>query len=145
MEEAWMIAAGLDGTVERLRRTNAQTARFGLTLTEAEIAALAAGRSKALRDAGRIELGEGILPVLAETFCDSPYLQPLEYAGTLQTLQEAFYRFKTESQDRWTDEELLALLRRAYDGRAGGDVEYLAGMTPAELWGKEETEAENVE
>lgn len=129
-------AAGLARTVEQLRGLNVRTARFGLTLTEEEMAALAAGRSKALRDAGRVELGDGMLPALAEAFCDSPYLQQTEYAGTLQTLQEIFYWFKTESRDRWTDEELLALLRRAYDGKAGGAAEYLAGMTAEELCGE---------
>ena len=125
-------------TVRSLAACNARTARFGLTLTAAETAALAEGRVRALRDTGRVEFGGGILPRLVLAFCDSPYLEQTTYADTLLTLQETFYAFKNEFKDRMSDESLLKLLRRAFDDRAHGAAELLAGLTPLELLGRKE-------
>lgn len=119
------------GTLAALEAANRETARYGLTLTREEMAALAESRVRALRDTGRVELGEGILPRLIEAFCDSPHLHQADYAETLGTLQEIFYRWKNEAGDRTPDDELLPLLRRAFD-RAGGGVGYLAGFSLAE-------------
>ena len=57
-----------------LHECNNLTARFGLTLSEAQIQSLVKRRFNALMDTGRIEFGEGILQKLVFSFCDSPYL-----------------------------------------------------------------------
>lgn len=102
------------------------SSKFGLSLSEDQCRALDKSRRQALLETGRIELRDGILPRLAETFCDSPYIVPGAWAETLEILQAAFYRFKTESRDRLTDREALSLMRRLYDGQAGGDAEFVA-------------------
>lgn len=122
----------LQETVQALAAVNRQTARYGLTLTLEQIAALAESRSRALLDTGRVELGTGILPRLIEFFCDSPHLHQTDYAVTLETLQEIFYRCKNEAGDLTPDEDILRILRRAFD-RAGGCTDYLAGYSLAEL------------
>ncbi|MEG1592964.1 MAG: DUF6323 family protein [Oscillibacter sp.] len=135
---AEILALGTEKTVEALRACNAQTAPFGLKLSEEELMALTAGRTRALRDTGRVEFGGGILPALALAFCDSPYLQAADYGATLLALQGLFYHFKNEFREQMEDDELLKLLRRAYDEKAHGAVGFLAGMTTAALCGKEE-------
>lgn len=122
-------------TMRGLMDMNRRTIRYGLTLTQEQMAALADSQVRALRDTGRVELGSGILPRLIEAFCDSPNLHQADYAGTLETLQTVFYRLKNEAGDLTPDEDILKVLRRAFD-RAGGSADYLEGSTLAELTGR---------
>ena len=127
--------------VEGLRKSNDMSARFGLSLSEPQMRALARRRQEALLDSGRGELGEGILPRLIEAFCDSPYLCQANWEESLGDLQELFYYFKNESRDRLSDDELIASMKRLFDGPARGATEYLAGL-PVEAftdpdWGEE--------
>ena len=119
-------------TIQALAEANRQTARYGLTLTPEQMTALAESRTRALLDTGRVELGAGILPRLVETFRDSPHLHQAEYAAALEALQTIFYRCKNEAGDLTSDEDILRLLRRAFD-RAGGSTDYLESCSLAEL------------
>ena len=119
-------------SLQVLAAVNRQTARYGLALTQEEMTALAESRVRSLRDTGRVELGEGILPRLIEVFCDSPYLHQADYTGTLEALQTLFYHWKNEAGDLTPDEEVLRLLRRAFD-RAGGSTDCLEGFSLREL------------
>ena len=125
-------------TIKALAAANRRTARYGLTLTPEQMTALAESRGRALLDTGRVELGAGILPQIVEMFCDSPNLHLAEYAAALEALQAIFYRCKNEAGDLTPDEDILRLLRRAFD-RAGGSTEYLAGCSLSELvrWARE--------
>lgn len=106
---------------------------FGLVLTDAALEALQAGRAAALHDTGRVELGHGILPQLVEAFCDAPDLTQENLTDELLLLQDIFYHWKSEAGDCVPDDEILALLRRAYDERARGRAEGLAGFTLREM------------
>ena len=119
-------------SLQALAAVNRQTARYGLALTQEEMTALAESRVRSLRDTGRVELGEGILPRLIEVFCDSPYLHQADYAGTPEALQTIFYRWKNEAGDLTPDEDILRFLRRAFD-RAGGSTDCLEGFSLGEL------------
>lgn len=127
------ICGGKDETVPALRRCAGISARYGLALTEAEMLSLAESREAALTSAGRVELGGGILPKLVEAFCDSPFIQREDWAGTLGELQEAFYYFKTDACDRFTDGELIDFMVSVFNGRAQGSAEYLTGKSLEEL------------
>ena len=119
-------------TIKALAAANRRTARYGLTLTPEQMTALAEGRTRALLDTGRVELGAGILPRLVEAFCDSPHLHQADYAVALEALQTIFYRCKNEAGDLTPDEDILRLLRRAFD-RVGVSSDYLEGCPLAEL------------
>ena len=133
------IVPRLRETIQALAAANRQTARYGLTLTPEQMTALAESRTRVLLDTGRVELGTGILPRLIEIFCDSPHLHQTDYAATLETLQAIFYRSKNETGDLTPDEDILRLLRWAFD-KAGGSTDYLEGCSLAELarWLREE-------
>lgn len=127
--------------VERLEQSNQISARYGLVLTGAQMEALAQRRFEVLEEMGRVEFGVAVLPKLAEAFCDSPYLCQSNYEETLGELQELFYYFKNESGDRIADDELIAGMKRIFDGKAQGATEYLSGV-PMEAftdpdWGEE--------
>ena len=96
-------------------------ARCGLSLTAEERRELWADRLRVLRDTGRLELGEPLLPRLALAFCDSPWAEPDTWAETLEGLQELFYHAKNRTG--MSDEDLLCAMRRMFDGPARGSVE----------------------
>ena len=126
-------SASRELTERELQNCNERTARFGLMLTGAEISMLAAAREDALRDTGRVEFGSGILGKLAERFCDSPFLTRENWADTLAELQDDFYYFKNESSDRLSDDELIEIMKKVFDGPAQGSLDYLSGTSLPEL------------
>lgn len=135
MDEMYLIPMQQQMSAARreLRECNAYSGRFGLTLRENEIAELAESRAEVLRASGRIEFGGGILPKLIRAFCGSPFIEQENYAAVLAELQEIFYYFKNETRDRLTDDELIELMVRVFNGRVQGSAEYLAGLTSEAL------------
>ncbi|MGN0155685.1 MAG: DUF6323 family protein [Lachnospiraceae bacterium] len=109
-----------------LQKCNRVSEHFGLSLTEEQMTLLNQNRIETLQKTGRIEFGEGILEKLVYVFCDSPYIQQDEYAQLLIDLQELFYILKGETQEKMTDDELLAAMRRTFDS-SGGSLERLKG------------------
>lgn len=112
---------------EELNRLN------GLMLSEADITELVELRGQALRSMGRVEFGGGILPKLIRAFCTSPYVDSENYAATLGELQDAFYYFRNESDDRFSDDELIAFMERVFNGQAHGSAEVLTSISLEEL------------
>jgi hypothetical protein len=115
---------------KELAACNRLSAPYGLVLSAQQLQTLTQCRFAALKAAGRVDLGGGILPALIAAFCDSPYLAPATYEADLAALQEMFYTFKTDCRERMSDDELLHAMRLLFDGRAQGSLEYLAGATP---------------
>ena len=131
MDENMLIPLQQQLTIafQEVRECNAYSSNFGLSLSETEIAELVTCRAEALRTSGRIEFGGGILPKLIQAFCDSPYINQENYADTLAELQEAFYYFKTEAMDLFSDDELIEYMVKVFNGRAQGSAEYLSGTS----------------
>ncbi|WMJ86632.1 DUF6323 family protein [Anaerocolumna sp. MB42-C2] len=115
--------------LEEIKKCNEYSAKFGVTLTNSEMIALNENRKESLKNMGRIELGNGILPKLIFEFCDSPYIYQDIYADTLQALQEIFYYFKNESLDEISDDELIHIMREYFDQECQGSIEYLQETT----------------
>jgi len=111
-----------------LRACNALSARFGLTLSEEAMQAVARRRVAALRETGRVEFGKSAVPKLIEAFCDSPYLLQEEYEETLGELTDAFYALKNDSMGQVSDDELIEKMRACYDAYEGG-LDAVIGLT----------------
>ena len=126
----------ISGLEQRLKRElsacNAVTERYGLTLSESSVLAIAEKRTQTLLETGRVEFGESVIPKLINAFCDSPYLLQDDYEETLCALTEAFYSFKNDCFDRLTDDELIACLRVCYDAYEGG-LDAVCSLTIEEL------------
>lgn len=120
-------------TVAELRECNDLTMMYGLFLSEQQIQDLTERRFAALKDTGRIEFGQGILKMLASEFCNSPYITQKNYEDTILELQDSFYYFKNESMDRIPDDELIAFMKRHFDGICQGSLDYLSGTSLEEL------------
>ena len=119
----------LIGAAAALRPLLAECAAQGLTLTEADLQELVVLRQEALVRTGRLEFSSGILPSLIRRFSRSPYVDRENFAATIGELQDAFYDFKTESRDLFSDEELLDLMEAAFNGPARGSTDLLCGWT----------------
>ncbi len=77
----------MESALQDIRECNEIGERFGLSLNDEEIRELMECRAKALKDTGRVEFGDGILPKLIYAFCDSPYIDEDNYESTLIGLQ----------------------------------------------------------
>mgnify|MGYP001232233858 CR=1 FL=1 len=123
----------LAARISQLRESNEVSKRYGLSLSAAQITSLIAAESETLSACGRLEFGEGILPRLICSFCDSPYINREDYAAVLETLQELFYTYKNELDDELSDDELLEAMYKLFHGEAQGSLEYLENIATETL------------
>ena len=103
----------------------------GLTISPEQAAMLVRRQAEVLRDTGRVDFGGGVLKKLAEAFCDSPYIQPCDWADTLAQLTELFYALKSETRDQLGDDPLIAAMAARFNGDAGASLDALAETDPA--------------
>lgn len=106
---------------------NEKTESFGLSLSHEDAKELIVSRNTSLKKYQRVEFGEGILPKLIFQFCDSQYINQSEYQKILARLQDIFFRFKNESGDLLTDDELLNYMSEQFEEVCYGDLDYLEG------------------
>ena len=133
MDEKQILRIQISAAKEEIRCCNDLNRLYGLTLTEADITELVELRAEALRRTGRVEFGGGILPKLIRAFCKSPYIDPAHYAETLGELQEVFYYFKNESNDLFSDDDLIEFMERVFNNQAHGAAEVLSTISLEEL------------
>lgn len=114
-------------TTEDMRRSLREAGGGELRLSGETIDRLLLGRTEALRAAGRVEFGGGVLPKLLYAFRSSPYLAPEDAEETLAALQEMFYACQNDLRGRWTDDELIEYMAGTFNGRAHGSLDYLTG------------------
>lgn len=140
MNELSIMELQLERAKAELRCCDQLNALYGLVLTEADIAELVQLRSEALKSTGRVEFGGGILPKLCRVFCKSPYVDSRNYPAVLGELQDAFYYFKNECEDRFSDDELIEFMAAAFNGRAEGCADLLCSIDLEELcrWARNE-------
>lgn len=115
--------------VQELRNCVSVCEQYGLSLSESDIKELVEARNCALKDTGRVEFEGGIMPKLIYAFCDSPYVTNGTWTETLMELQEAFYYYKGEAEERFSDDELIDFMVQVFNGRAQGSAEYLTGTS----------------
>ena len=113
--------------IANIKKCNEYTNKYGLILSDNQISNLLEKRKETLKETGRIEFREGIIDKLIKEFCDSPYVNQENFAETLYELIEIFYEYKNETMDLITDDELLAFMKKSFDGICQGNLEYLSG------------------
>lgn len=128
-----LIPMQLEAAKRELRSCEELNRRYGLVLTEEDITELVELRGQALRSTGRVEFGGGILPKLIRAFCNSPYVDNRNYAPVLADLQDAFYYFKNESEDLFSDDDLIEFMASVFNGRAEGSTELLCSISLEDL------------
>lgn len=108
-----------------LQECNTLSTRYGLILSRGDMRTLAEKQVEALHNTGRLEFGQGPYEKLIYVFCDSPYLTQAEYADTLAELCALFYQFKSESGERWSDDELIGLMKLLFDVECQGSLDLM--------------------
>lgn len=117
------LSHGREQLMAALQGCNALSARYGLILSQADMQMMAEKQAEALRSAGRVEFGHGPYEKLVYAFCDSPHLTQADYAETLAELCAMFYQFKSESGERWSDDELIESMKKLYDGECHSSLD----------------------
>ncbi len=125
--------ARLAAQTAQLSKSSETAEGFGLSLSEGQLRSLILSETQTLRDMGRLEFGEGILPRLIFAFCDSPYMTRENWLDSLTALQELFYTYKNELNDVLSDDELLEAMHTVFHGRAQGSFTYLENMATERL------------
>lgn len=127
MQNNYLQKLAEDYQVGQILKTNETSKENGLTLTKEDATALVAARGDTLREERRVEFGDSISPKLIRAFADSSFINQENYAEIIVRLQEIFFLYKNESMDMVTDDELLEIMKNAFENESGGDLEYLEG------------------
>ena len=125
MEKDWMVLLQQQNQLEKVIETNTSTEQFGLVLSEEDACLILDEHNNSLRKHKRVEFGEGITPKIINEFCNSDFIDQDNYVDTIIRLQEIFYLYKNEMQDRITDDELLHLMKEQFELVCFGDLDYL--------------------
>ncbi len=133
MEKQTFLEIQMEKAREEIHLCQDFSGRYGLVLRESDITELVQLRKEALHATGRVELGGGILPKLIRAFAPSPYIDQQNYAATLADLQDAFYYFKSESMERFSDDDLIEFMEQVFNGCARGSTELLCGISLEDL------------
>lgn len=124
-KQNWLALMNRKMCLEQIQETNQYTENYGLQLSETEAELLLTEKNNTLKEMGRIEFGQSILPQIIYTFCDSSCLSQDNYLDSLIRLQEIFFEYKNEMHDEITDEELLNFMREQFEEVCYGDFDYL--------------------
>ena len=129
MENSYLeiISKREQAEIENIKKCNEYTSKYGIILSDNQIANILERRKETLKETERVELREGIIDKLIKEFCDSPYMNQENFAHNLYELIEIFYEYKNETMDLITDDELIKFMKKSFDGIAQGDLEYLSG------------------
>ncbi len=111
--------------LEEILESNNRSSLYGLKLTPQDALALIESRNQALVSHGRIEIGSATIGKIVEAFLDSPYIQQSDYVATLDDLIETFYYMKNEMFENISDDNLIKLMVKYYNGKSGGSIELL--------------------
>ncbi len=125
--ELMLINKNTQKELEKLEECNNFLSKYNLALTQKDIKEIEIKRIDALKQNGRIELGNWIIDKIIKEFCVSPYIQQDNFLSTLYELIDMFYYYKNETKDIVSDDELIKFMRKCYDNVAHGDLEYLSG------------------
>ena len=124
-EENWMNPFLETYQLGQVIQLNDVTEKFGISISKEDALLLMKDRKDSLKETRRVEFGEGILPRLITTFCDSPYIYQENFVEVMGRLQDIFYEYKNEAMDELTDDELIDFMRQAFDGECQGSPDYL--------------------
>jgi hypothetical protein len=128
--------------IEQIIKANEFSKEYGLTLTKEEATVLAQCGRSTLKTERRVEFGDSIMPKLIRAFADSSFINKDNYADILVRLQDIFYLYKNESMDMVSDDDLISIMKNAYERESGGDLQYLEG-TALEVFARKVRAGEN--
>ncbi|MDK2935337.1 MAG: hypothetical protein PWP62_345 [Eubacteriaceae bacterium] len=116
----------IESNTKRIYQCNAITSDYQLFLTPEEAHALALTQQQSLKDQGRIDLCESIIPEkIITAFSDSAYLAAENYFESLTELIDIFYYYKSDTLEQFSDDHLLQKMKDYFDGSCHGSLALL--------------------
>ena len=112
-------------TIDRLLKTNEESKRYGLTITEKEAKEIIISRNNTLKSLGRIEFDINVTEKIMQNLCKSPFINKESYFDTINEFQEIFYYMKNETEDSIGDNEIIEMIDDLYNNSCGGSIEFL--------------------
>ena len=101
------------------------TQQYNITLTPEKAKYIVDSNKSALHDTGRIEFGESVAKKITLKFCSSPYVSKYNIERVVEKLLEVFYYTKNETKDSISDDRLIDIMKKAFDGECKGSVTLL--------------------
>ena len=111
--------------VNEVLECNYYANKFGLTLSEVDAKQLVTSKKNILKEHERLEFDTGIIEKIIFAFCDSQFICTDNYVKTINELIEIFYRYKNETMDMISDDELIKTMKEAFEGKCEGAIEFL--------------------
>lgn len=111
--------------VNQLLVLNEESSKKGLVLTQEDAKHILQARSQTLNSYGRIELGLNVTEEIIQLFQQSDFVNPDNYVTVLTEIQEIFYYFKNETNEKVGDKDLLNKIKYYYEIECGGAIQLL--------------------
>lgn len=111
----------------QLLELNEKTKAYGLTLTEENVKHVIESRSLTLKSYERIELGINVTKRIVELFSSSPYVRAENYVNIITEIQEIFYYYKNETNEKVSDEALINIINKYFNMECEGSIQLLKG------------------
>ncbi|HAU86135.1 MAG TPA: hypothetical protein DCW90_11765 [Lachnospiraceae bacterium] len=111
--------------VNQLLALNEETSERGLVLTAEDAKHVLQARSHTLNSYGRIELGINVTEEIIQLFQKSDFVNSNNYVTILTEIQEIFYYFKNETNEKVGDKELLDKIKYYFEIECGGSIQLL--------------------
>ncbi|MTI65359.1 MAG: hypothetical protein FH753_02025 [Firmicutes bacterium] len=111
--------------IEEVLKSNEKIKKYGLLLTVEDVNKIMETRNRALQSYGRIELEIRVTKMMIEKFSDSSYIDNENFVFILNELQDVFYYFKNETEDKISDNKLIDILKEYFENSCEGSIELL--------------------
>ncbi|MTI71828.1 MAG: hypothetical protein FH751_16385 [Firmicutes bacterium] len=111
--------------IEEVLKSNEKIKKYGLLLTVEDVNKIMETRNRALQSYGRIELEIKVTKMMIEEFSDSCYIDNENFVFILNELQDIFYYFKNETEDKISDIKLIDILKEYFENSCEGSIELL--------------------
>lgn len=113
--------------LNQLVELNEKTKTYGLSLSQEDAMHIIDARVQTLKSYERIELGINATKRLIELFSSSPLINEENFVSTITAIQELFYYFKNETNEKVGDEDLINILNKYYNTECQGSIHLLKG------------------
>ena len=113
---------------KEILRTNHNSQKYGLTLTEDNVKEIIEHRNNVLKDQGKIEMDIKTTKNLIKSIYTSPFTDKDCYLETINKIQDIFYDLKYKSKNKVSDIELIEKLDKFYK-KSSGDLDTIKIMS----------------
>ena len=111
--------------VKQLLALNDYSGKNGLILSAEDAKHVIQARANVLTNYGRIELGFNVTEEIISLFQTSGFVNSDNYVNIITGMQEIFYYFKNETNEKVGDKELLNKIKYYFEIECGGSIQLL--------------------